>query len=254
MDLDVKAMAFVRRFKRDQESRFQQSLREPGNLEMSKPRSPGFLPFNYRNAISRFDDLLGPTNVAVLEFDPRKFSGGCVVKYFCQAAGIAQKETAGDIANESLSAEALNLLYAYRLYGPGYGQGWKALRANSLLIDKLQELKGPRLFFHSSLLTKAEDKWRADLEWTMQRTGFDLLGNIYEDDEKPCVRREEDMHCFTPESLDWLAHAIDVRAGKLRNARSEEVAAAMGALYRKLAHRTPLVRARDFLRNCLSPK
>jgi hypothetical protein len=120
------------------------------------------------------------------------------------------------------------------MYGPGYGKGWAALGANIRLVEKLSELKGSRAFFHSSLLTSTEDKWRPDVEWAMQRTGFDLLGDIYEDDDKQCVRSQDDMLRFSPRSLDWLACAASIKATKIATGDPKAVAGAVRVLSERL--------------------
>jgi hypothetical protein len=236
LGLEVQALAFVRRFKRDQESRFQQSVRDPGWRQLSKPRGLGFSPIgsSYKYAISRFDDCLGSSNVLLSEFDPSKLEGGCAVRHFCKVVRIEQQNIPTTFANNSLSSEALNLLYAYRSHGPGYGEGWSAMEANNRLIKTLSELKGTRLLFHSSLLTSMEDKWREDVEWAIERTGFDLLGNIYEDDDKLCYRCADDMFRFSPRSLEWLARMARIKPSKLRNADPRIIAEVVDILARNL--------------------
>jgi hypothetical protein len=102
--------------------------------------------------------------------------------------------------------------------------------------------------FHSSLLNSKEDKWRADVEWAMERTGFDLLGNIYEDDDKPCVRGAEDMFRFSPESLDWLARAANVEPSRLASADPTVVAATVHTLRKQLARPSLRGRLRNFVK------
>jgi hypothetical protein len=248
LNLETSSIAYVRAFKRDQESRFQQSIREPGAKHLSKPRPPGFFPSCYQLCISAFDEFLGPSNVVLFSFDRDSFESGCVVRSFCKNIGI-KIETAPEMtSNDSLSAEALNLLYAYRLCGPGYGSGIEAMHSNWRLVEKFSELKGPRLFFHSSMLTIAEEKWRADLNWSSNRTGFDLLGDLYEDDDKPCVRSTEDMLRFSPTSLEWLAREADIKKNKLSSGDPQEVAKAVHALRLKLSNRNLRIRLRDSLK------
>jgi hypothetical protein len=252
LGLPTQALAFVRRSKRDQESRFQQSLRDPGFLEITKQRRneflSRFLTTHYKHPISNFDNGLGRSNVLLFEFDPSRFEGGCAVRQFCKLVGIRQQTIPATFVNDSLSSEALKLLCAYRTHGPGYGEGWGAMEENRRLVEKLSELKGPRLVFHSSLLNSKEDKWRADVEWAMERTGFDLLGNIYEDDDKPCVRGAEDMFRFSPESLDWLARAANVEPSRLASADPTVVAATVHTLRKQLARPSLRGRLRNFVK------
>jgi len=248
IDLDTSCIAYIRAFKRDQESRFQQSIREPGARHISKPRSPGYFSSHYKRSIPTFDELLGPSKVFLFNFKRESFEAGCVVRDFCKNLRIKSDAIPETTANNSLSAEALNILYAYRLHGPGYGFGLEAMHSNWRLVERLSELKGSRLLFHSSLLTKSESKWRADLDWASNRTGFDLLGDIYEDDDKPCVRSVEDMLRFSPTSLEWLAQEADIRQSKLASGDPLEVASAVQALRCKLSNQKPFNRLRNFLK------
>jgi hypothetical protein len=116
------------------------------------------------------------------------------------------------------------------------------------LGGKLAELQGSRLVFHSSLLTTSEDKWRADVEWVMDRTGCDLIGNIYEDDDKPCIRGAEDMLRFSPESLDWLARAVNVEPSRFASADPKVVAATVHTLREQLARPSLRGRLRNFVK------
>jgi hypothetical protein len=248
LGLAPSAFAYIRRFKEYQESHFQQGLREPGALNMATPKQPGSFRGHYRRPILSFDSLLGKSNVTVSMFEPREFKDGCVVRDFCGKLNIKTASVPGRLLNESLSFEALKLLYAYRLHGPGYGEGPGAMESNRLLVGKLAELKGSHLVFHSSLLTSNEDKWRADVEWAMERTGFDLIGNILEDDDKPCVSCAEDMLRFSPESLDWLARAANVQPSTLASADPRVVAATVDILHKQLARRSLRGRLGNFVK------
>jgi hypothetical protein len=248
LGLAPSAFAYIRRFKEYQESHFQQGLREPGALNMATPKQPGSFRGHYRRPIFSFDSLLGKSNVTVSMFEPREFKDGCVVRDFCGKLNIKTASVPGRLLNESLSFEALKLLYAYRLHGPGYGEGHDAMESNRLLVGKLAELQGSRLVFHSSLLTTSEDKWRADVEWVMERTGFDLIGNIYEDDDKPCIRGAEDMLRFSPESLDWLARAVNVEPSRFASADPKVVAATVHTLREQLARPSLRGRLRNFVK------
>lgn len=228
--LRVRAIGYVRKFKRHQESFFQQRVRGPSRAGLSKNFQFGFFSVSYQKNISKFDELLGKSNVIIREFDPRKFEAGCPVRHFCQTVGIQQKHIPLRAANESLSLEALQLLYAFRMFGAGYGKGLEAMNANTRLLERLSRCGGTRFFYHSSLLAQAEDEWRADVEWAEERTGIPLLGNIHEDDEKPCVRCEADLLRFSKESLEWLARETGVSFQSLQGGDPEAVAQAVERL------------------------
>jgi hypothetical protein len=235
LGLRVRAIAFVRKFKRHQESRFQQRVREPGPNYQSKPAAPGFLPFPYRRIFSDFDALLGPSEVQILEFDPGKFEAGCAVRQFCKAVGIRQDNILARAVNETLSREAIQLLYSFRKHGSGYGKGWEALDANRRLVERLSQCKGRQFLYHSSFLLAAEKDWREEMEWAEERTGIDLLGDLYADDDKDCIRGEADLFHFSKASLDWLARESGVSSRVLRSGDPESVARAVECLRDRLS-------------------
>lgn len=247
LGLQTRALAYIRQFKKDQESRFQQSIRDPGAWDLSKPRDPGFFPIEYERCFSSFDTFLGRSAVTVAEFKPTTFEDGCVVRDFCRLTGVKLEQSPNRFVNDSLSAEALKLLYAFRLLGPGYGEGWDSMDSNRRLTEKLSELKGSRLLFHSSLLMATEEKWRKDLDWVEERTGFEIVGNIYEDDDKPCVQSAKDMLSFSPASLDWLASAADINPRRLTGGDPLSVADAVGVLRNRVGRKSTTQRGFDLL-------
>jgi hypothetical protein len=230
LDLRVRAIGYVRQFKRQQESLFQQRVREPNPGGLVKKFQLGMVSLCYQKNISKFDELLGNSNVIIREFDPRKFEAGCPVRHFCQTVGIQQKHIFLRAANESLSLEALQLLYTFRMFGAGYGKGGEAMIANTRLLERLSRCGGTRFFYHSSLLAQTENEWRPDVEWAEERTGIPLLGNIHEDDEKPGVRCEADLLRFSKESLEWLAWESGVSVRSLLGGNPETVAQAVERL------------------------
>ena len=121
LGLESRAFAYIRTFKDYQESRFQQSLREPGPLNLNTPQTPDFFRIHYKRSISLFDSLLAESNVSIAMFEPGIFGEGGVVHHFCNQLGIKAENISRRLLNESLSADALKLLYAYRLRGAGHG-------------------------------------------------------------------------------------------------------------------------------------
>jgi hypothetical protein len=126
--------------------------------------------------------------------------------------------------------DAVRLLYAYRKTQALFAIGQSAIDANQRLVERLSGLDGQNLVFHSSLLLKHEQSWRADVEWISERLGEDMLGNLFTDDGKDCLRGEEDLYRFSGESLDWLARETGVSFQSLKGGNPESVARAVERL------------------------
>ncbi len=69
---------------------------------------------NYRKKFEKFDLVFGRENVKLWKFDPKSFPEGNVVLDFCNRLGIMINPEQTLRVNETLSREALSLLYIYR--------------------------------------------------------------------------------------------------------------------------------------------
>ncbi len=103
----------------------------------------------------------------------------------------------------------------------------------------MSELKGDRLVFHSSFFLRSESNWRADVDWISERIGEDMLGDLYADDEKDCVRSEADLLRFSKASLDWLARESGVSVRSLQDGNPKAVAQAVARLRNPVTSRKP---------------
>lgn len=228
---EVSGLAYVRKYKRLQESRFQQALRMPSlKRRLLPPEHDRFARFPYRSRIEKFLRIFGPEAVTVRKFDRRTLEGGCVVRDFCTRVGISQELPSMEPINRSLSLDAVRLFYAYRKFGTSAQEDCDPSIRDCLLLEKLAQMDGPRAAFHSSLLERSKDKWRADVEWISEYLGEDMLGDIYADDGGPCLRSEVDLLKFSPWSLDWLTSASQTKSGLLKTGDPALVAKSVGLL------------------------
>jgi len=232
LQCEISGLAYVRKYKRLQESRFQQALRMAGQRRrLLPPEHDRFARFPYRQKIEKFLQVFGRESVTVRKFDVSTLEGGCVVRDFCAHVGISREPGVVERVNRSLSLDAVRFLYAYRKFGTGTHLGGDSSIRDHLLLDKLAEMDGPRAAFHSSLLAQNRDKWRADVEWISEHLGEDMLGDLYADDDAPCLRSEADLLEFSPHSLDWLASESRARSGLLKTGNPVLVAESIRLLH-----------------------
>lgn len=246
---EVVAVGYVRPPKAYMESAFQQIVkggRSAFNLNAVYP--------SYRKKFEKFENLLGRDKVQYWLFEPGTFPKGCVVRDFASRLGVTLDD--GDVlrVNESISMEALPLLYAYRKYGEGYGVGEAAIRENLMLIRKLAELKGHKLRFSPDLVRPILEEHREDIAWMEERLGrpFDEDWQTHAEFE---VSDEAGMLRFSEASLATLRKWTGDSAATV-SAAPADVALLVGQLRRKLAleHKKPAAlfgMARDWLKLAL---
>lgn len=208
----VKNIAYIRPWKQWLESHFQQRVKGGRGLT--------FLPkdhiqLHYRARIQTLDTIFGADQVQILNYVPKQFPEGCVVRDFCQQVGIRADLLQIQRANDTLTLPAVQLLYAYRKFGPGYGRGPQAYMEQHLLNQQLLQLDGPPVRFHSSIVEALIDELAPQQPWLEQRLGSAFTEDIYTADDGICIREEADLFAFAPTTLEWLAavsHSTPVRA------------------------------------------
>lgn len=201
----VKVVGYIRHWKQWLESNFQQRIKDALKTFQAVPVNP--IKLDYRGRIQELEAVFGAEQVQIYLYDPQNFPAGCVVRDFCQRLGIKFDFTYVRRVNDSLKLSAVQFLYAYRKFGPGYGTGRQALAENTWLIQQVSQLSGPPLRFHSSLLAPIEQELARQRPWLEQRLGHPFVEDIYCDDDAICIRQEADLFDFAPAALGWLAAA-----------------------------------------------
>ena len=147
-----------------------------------------------------------------------------MVQDFCARTGIAFG--AGDVrnVNESLSLEAVKLLYLYRLHQPA------AVEGDERIVAALASLEGERFALHSQLFRSLSSVSPAQIEAVARR-----IGEPFDEDETAhdavAVRSLEALQHPSPSTLEWLGDRSG--AGALRpGADREAIVAAIAALAR----------------------
>ncbi|MDZ5623110.1 hypothetical protein SFC88_19885 [Nocardioides sp. HM23] len=120
--------------------------------------------YDYHRHLARWRDHLGPATFVVRTFERERFLRGSLVADFVDAAGLAVDETelaAVERRNESLCAEAvevLRLLNLHRVENEGARAG---LIINSDHVERLQRVAGPILTLPAETLDRFQDRWAA---------------------------------------------------------------------------------------------
>ena len=188
---------------------------------------------SYRRLFHKFDEVFGRENVRLWKFDPKSYPGGCAVRDFCGRAGISLPAERVVRVNESLSREALGLLFAYRTFAPQLGFAEMTRAQNNQLLAELLKIGSARFRFSPDLIRPILDGARDDIAWMETRLGQSLHEELGE--HKPGdVRVEADLLEPDPravaELLALLGHAAP---GGIRGETPAEVARLVQALREK---------------------
>ena len=192
------AVGYARPIRETIESMFQQRLKQPmparGDFTHLMPK--------YSFVLPRFDRVFGAEQVQVWKFDPARFPDGDVVKDFCGRLGIDVPPGQAIRKNESLSRDAVSLLYHYRTASLCADNDSQARRADQLLITALSDLKGPKLRLGRRILEDLFARNRHHLDWIEARVGEEMtaLGEERDDD----VQSTADVLNTSAEGLQWL--------------------------------------------------
>jgi hypothetical protein len=223
---DLTVVAYIRRPKSHIESVVQQIFKyEALPLNTLVQHGP-----NYRKRFEKYDDIFGPDNVVLKEFDPALFPEGCVTRDFCRTFGLDIDESLVVRANESLSKPAVQMMNLFRRRYPGIVEG------NDTLIGKMAELKGEKFRLHSKHFRRLIADMADDLAWIAERAGMDMSEDISRYDGQGAIESEKDLLDVDRQSVAWLieqAGATDKKASLVRK-QPEEIADLVNRLRLKL--------------------
>lgn len=187
---------------------------------------------DYRRTFVKFDEVFGKENVTMWKFDPGTFPEGCVVQDFCQRLGIAFPKERIVRANESLSREAVSLLYTYRKYGQRFGSLSISPRENRALVRKLTLIGKTRFRFAPELTSPVLNTNREDIAWMEQRLGSQLRDDDAASARPDDIRCEEDLVASNGDALAELNALPGAAEGSL-GSDPESIARAIHRLARQ---------------------
>jgi len=192
---------------------------------------------NYRKFFGALDDVFGRENVHLWKFDPAAFPEGCAVRDFCSRLDIALPARRIVRLNESLTRQAVALLYNYGRIGSKLG--FTAMRApeGHKLGMLLAKAGGEKFRFSPDIVAPVLARNRADIEWMEARLGQSLDEHLGE--HRPGdVRESKDLLTPDAEVARRLRSLLGRAAPEgIRGETPGEMAKLMHALRRKHASR-----------------
>ncbi|MFV0514702.1 MAG: hypothetical protein ACK5MY_13915 [Jhaorihella sp.] len=193
---DISVIGYVRPPAGFAPSAFQQRLK--GGM-IKNPCRGGVSP-NYRRRFETFDRIFGRDAVNLREFSSDRLLGGDVVQDFAHQIGVGPLAEDQNLrANESLSLEAVALLYAQRKLGQGFVAGFdRAHVANNSFVSGLATIGRRKFGFSQKLLAPLLEKGRDDIAWMEKRLGHSF----------------SEPGAANPDAIDSLDDLVDIALGQ----------------------------------------
>lgn len=201
---EVVGIGYVRSAQSYMESAFQQHLKTRANRKFQFDRTYP----RYRQRLEKWDNVLGRDQVLLTPFDKEALHGGDVVLDFASKVGIRIEP--GEIvrSNESVSLDAMKLLYVHEA-GMAPDLEPKKRLAQQLRFGKLLgDMPGERLRFGAKLLAPVLADNASDIVWAEERVGAPL-GALREDEDKHTVRGKQDMRKLTERGMTWVNEQLE---------------------------------------------
>ena len=196
---DIQIVAYIRSPVGFMQSMFQESVKN-GNTVFN----PRLLWPRYRWRIEPLDRVFGRENVTLRKFDPKTLKNGSVVDDLAEFAGIALPPGSAWNENESLSLEALALLFVQRKFGRGRATGFPGAPGKNVALRKrLAAIGKEKIRFAPELLLPTVEANKADLEWMERRLSEPLL-DIPKNSNGPLLRSEQDLLSVADRSFPEL--------------------------------------------------
>ena len=240
--VDIRVIAYVRPWIPWGTSMFQEAVKG-GRKVLALGQSRDRDVFQVRERLQTLFAVFGRERVTVCLFDPARFPEGCVVRDFCGRIGLPVPRRRRWAINESLSLEALKLLFAFNRFGGPVGE-WGPPKPQGMprLIERLHQLAGPGLELHSSFLRPWLAEREPENEWIEHEVGISLASEAAGADSDDAVATEADLFRYSAATRDWLARQVNARVVRLSD--GPDAARAVAEQVDQLRRRGPSPRER----------
>lgn len=211
-------------------SLFQQIVRGGGrSFTVPLPR--------YRQRFGKYVQTFGPKVIEFVRFSTSEFRNGCVITDFCDRVAIDAARVPKWTGNESLSAEAVALMFRWNRQGTATRTGSpQHVRARLMMVNLLSDRFPGRFRFGPGLVRGKIDM--EDCAWMEKLTGFELVPPPTTDTGKgtgDAIATEAELEALADRAAPALAALLEAEA--VPAAAGSGTAAMMDALYTALVDR-----------------
>jgi hypothetical protein len=199
---EISVIAYVRPPRSFMNSTFQQRVKSSG---LSEIRAQSLWP-KYQARFEKLDLVFGKENVELVPFVKDCMLDGDVVRDFWSRIGLECPNMSIPRVNDSLSLEALALLFYQRKLGGGLRTGRRDARIlNNSLIQALEGVGSEKFSFSDDFLNSTFRKNAKDLAWMEERLG-QKLGDQLSSSSTP-ISTESDLIGIALEQVEALSEA-----------------------------------------------
>jgi len=200
----IKIVAYVRSPMSYINSHVQQVIKggsvEFSNINRISPR--------YKDRFEKFDLLFGKENVFLSYFDKDHLIDKDVTIDFIKRNNLEVDKKNFTKTNESLSLEAVSLLYTYNKFGPKQIANTKSAKEYLMLINTLKKFGSKKFRLSKKLLLSTIDKQKEDIKWMEDRIAMQLFDDKHYVEGNNSIQCEEDLFEAAKLSINELKRTI----------------------------------------------
>jgi len=163
----------------------------------------------YKN-IERYDKVYGKKNVKVLSFLPKNFLDGDILKDFCKYTGLEQQKSKIKKSNESLSKEAISILFTYNYHkNVKTDFGKKNAIIQNELVERIRVIGNEKFQFSGELIQNwVKNYFEDDYTWLLNRINPQDRKYFELDSLQKGVSTEIELMEYATNSIEQLASLV----------------------------------------------
>ncbi len=201
----VQIIAYVRPPVSLMESSFQQRVKSG---RMNGVRG---VPVRYRSRLEKFDTEFGRENVDLIKFDKSALLNGDAVQDFANRIGVELDPEQISTKNQSLSLEAIALLYVGTKFGADFGKYPNANRDRNAAIKTLSGIGSRKLRFGSGIAQTSLDECADEIDWVEERLGTEIRDLPKDGDD--AIQSEQDLLDIAAANADKFVELLAAEVG-----------------------------------------
>lgn len=224
-DTNIRAIAYVRPPSSFISSAFQQRLK-PGFRSRNLDLKSLYVWPKYRHRFEKLDQAFGRENVTLKLFQRDHMEQGDVVLDFAKEIGIGMTADQVMRSNESLSLEAVALLYTQIFFSNSKpGKDLASFRSQKAFVNRMMDLGSRRFVLGKAIIDPLIEANREDLDWMEARLGMSIEDSPIEDaytitseegllaaavDALPLLEQERPEIITSETPTDVIARSVDL--------------------------------------------
>lgn len=124
---------------------------------------------HYKYKFEKFDKVFNSKNVNLWKFDPKNFPNSDISLDFCSRLNIKIDKKQLLRSNDSISKEAIAILYANNKYGKQFDFGIMEIEIDHELVNLISNIGNNKFKFSTKLISTVIKEHQVDLYWIEKR-------------------------------------------------------------------------------------